>query len=73
LSKKNIRIEVDGEEDLATLPSIYLSPNRDVTIIYGMPDKGVVIVKTNDENKIKIKHHGGVSKTCYIIKRKEDK
>jgi len=25
------------------------------------------------ENKIKIKHHGGVSKTCYIIKRKEDK
>ena len=47
-----IRIEVDGEEDLATLPAIYLSPNSDVTIIYGLPDKGVVIVKTNDKNKI---------------------
>jgi len=40
---------------LATLPSIYLSPNRDVTIIYGMPDKGVVIVKTNELNKLKAK------------------
>jgi uncharacterized protein (UPF0218 family) len=50
-----IRIEVDGEEDLATLPSIYLSPNRDVTIIYGLPDKGVVLVKTNEENKLKVK------------------
>jgi uncharacterized protein (UPF0218 family) len=49
------RIEVEGEEDLATLPAIILSPNRDVTIIYGLPDKGVVIVKTNEENKVKAK------------------
>ena len=55
MGKNNIRIEVEGEEDLATLPSIYLSPNRDVTIIYGMPDKGVVIVKTNELNKLKVK------------------
>jgi uncharacterized protein (UPF0218 family) len=52
---KTIRIEVDGEEDLAALPAIYLSPNTDVTIIYGLPDKGVVIVKTNEENKIRAK------------------
>ena len=55
LGEKNIRIEVDGEEDLATLPAILLAPNRDVTIIYGMPDKGVVIVKSNEMNKIKAK------------------
>lgn len=50
-----IRIEVEGEEDLATLPAILLAPNRDVTIIYGLPDKGVVIVKTIEENRIKVK------------------
>ena len=55
MGKKTIRIEVDGEEDLATLPAIILAPNRDVTIIYGLPDKGVVIVKANEKNKIKAK------------------
>jgi uncharacterized protein (UPF0218 family) len=53
---KNIRIEVDGEEDLATLPAIALAPKRDVTIIYGLPDKGVVVVKTIEENIIKAKN-----------------
>ena len=52
---KTIRIEVEGEEDLATLPAIFLAPNRDVTIIYGLPDKGVVIVKAIKENKLKAK------------------
>jgi len=51
-----IRIEVDGEEDLATLAAIALAPNRDVTIIYGLPDKGVVVVKTIEENIIKAKN-----------------
>ena len=55
MGEKTIRIEVDGEEDLATLPAIFLAPNRDVTIIYGLPDKGVVIVKTIEENIIKAK------------------
>ena len=55
MGEKTIRIEVDGEEDLATLPAIFLAPNRDVTIIYGLPDKGVVIVKTIEENKLKAK------------------
>ncbi len=55
LGEKKIRIEVDGEEDLATLPAIYLAPIRDVTIIYGLPDKGVVVVRAIKENKIKAK------------------
>ncbi|UCB58380.1 MAG: DUF359 domain-containing protein [Thermoplasmatales archaeon] len=48
------RIEVDGEEDLASLPVIFMAP-RDVTIIYGLPDKGVLVVKPTDENKQKVK------------------
>ena len=54
LGKDSLRIEVDGEEDLAALPAILLAP-RDVTIIYGLPNRGVVVVKTSKENKRKVK------------------
>ena len=47
-------IEIDGEEDLAALPAVYLA-HRDVTIIYGLPNKGVLVVKATDENKKKVK------------------
>lgn len=48
------RIEVDGEEDLASLAVIFMAP-EDVTIIYGLPDKGVLVVKPTDVNKKKVK------------------
>jgi len=48
------KIEIEGEEDLASLVAIYLAPS-DVTIIYGLPNKGVVIVKSNNENKSIVK------------------
>lgn len=54
LEKYSLRIEVEGEEDLAALPAILLAP-RDVTIIYGLPNKGVVVVKAIEENKRKVK------------------
>ena len=47
-------IEIDGEEDLATLPAIYLAP-RDVTIIYGLPNKGIVVVTATKAQKQKVK------------------
>ena len=47
------RIEVDGEEDLASLVAIFLAP-LDVTIIYGLPNKGVLVVKPTQENKEKV-------------------
>ncbi len=50
----SLRIEVDGEEDLAALPAIFLAP-EDVTIIYGLPNKGVVVAKATEENKRKVK------------------
>ena len=54
IEKLSLRIEVEGEEDLASLAVIYLAP-RDVTIIYGLPDKGVLVVKPTDENKKMVK------------------
>ncbi len=54
LEKYSLRIEIKGEEDLAALPAILLAP-RDVTIIYGLPNRGVVVVKAIEENKRKVK------------------
>lgn len=42
--KDNFIIIVDGEEDLAVLPSIILAPPNTL-IFYGQPNEGVVIVK----------------------------
>ena len=50
----SLRIEIQGEEDLASLAAIYLAPSN-VTIIYGLPDKGVLVVKPTPENKRLIK------------------
>jgi len=49
-----MRIEVIGEEDLASLPAILFAPPV-VTIIYGLPDKGVLVIRPNKKNKEEIK------------------
>ena len=54
-TSENIRIEVDGEEDLAALAVLYLAPSEDVTVIYGLPDKGVLVVKADQDIKRKVK------------------
>jgi len=54
IDSDGILIEVEGEEDLASLAVIYMAPS-DVTIIYGLPDRGVLVVKPTSEIKQKIK------------------
>ena len=49
-SNKTTKIVVDGEEDLATLPAIKLCENG-AKVIYGMPDKGMVVVDVNQQTK----------------------
>ena len=49
-SNKTTKIIVDGEEDLATLPAIKLCKNG-AKVIYGMPDKGMVVVDVNQQTK----------------------
>lgn len=46
-------INVDGEEDLAVIPSIKYAP-KSYQILYGQPKKGIVRVKVNPESKQKI-------------------
>lgn len=40
---KNVRVEVEGEEDLAAIPAIILAPEG-ARVLYGMPDRGIVVV-----------------------------
>ena len=47
---QGVCIEVDGEDDLAALVAIYLAP-VDATIIYGLPNKGVVVVQAHEAHK----------------------
>jgi hypothetical protein len=48
--EENTLIFVDGEEDLATLPAIFLAP-QNAMVLYGMPDRGVVIVRAGEAKK----------------------
>jgi uncharacterized protein (UPF0218 family) len=54
LKQGPVCIEVDGEEDLASLAAISLAPGG-VTVIYGLPNKGVVVVDATTANKKKVK------------------
>ena len=49
-SPKKVRIDVDGEEDLAVLPAVLFAP-KGAIVIYGMPNTGVVSITVNDEHK----------------------
>ena len=50
LEEKNIKITVKGEEDLATLAVISMAP-KGAKVIYGMPDRGMVVVDVNQQTK----------------------
>ena len=52
-NEQPVRIEVDGEEDLATLPAIYFAPLNAI-VIYGIPDKGMAVIKVNQKMKSRI-------------------
>ncbi len=53
-SDRKTRIEVNGEEDLATLPCISLAQNGS-QVAYGLPDRGVVLVDVDDESKKRVR------------------
>ena len=50
VSKKPVRIFVDGEEDLAVIPACEYAPVGSV-VLYGQPNEGVVAVVVTGEKK----------------------
>ncbi|MEM0127692.1 MAG: GTP-dependent dephospho-CoA kinase family protein [Thermoplasmatales archaeon] len=46
-SKGNTIIEVEGEEDLASIPAIVLAPDGAI-VIYGVPDKGIAVYEVGE-------------------------
>ena len=52
--KERIKIVVDGEEDLATLPAILYAPIGSA-VVYGQPNEGSVLVEVTPEKKERIK------------------
>ncbi|MCZ7394722.1 MAG: GTP-dependent dephospho-CoA kinase family protein [Candidatus Methanoperedens sp.] len=52
-SDKPTQIFIKGEEDLAALPAIAMAPLSSV-IIYGLPDKGAVLVRVTESKKKEI-------------------
>lgn len=55
LIEEKVRIEVAGEEDLATLPCVWLAPPN-TAIIYGLPNIGLVVVLDRHKAKQKVKN-----------------
>jgi uncharacterized protein (UPF0218 family) len=53
-SKEKVRIEVIGEEDLATLPAVWFAPEK-TAVIYGLPGIGLIVVTDLEEAKKKVK------------------
>jgi len=49
----HIKIVVEGEEDLATLPAIFYAPMGSA-VVYGQPNEGSVLVDVTPERKLHI-------------------
>jgi uncharacterized protein (UPF0218 family) len=52
-SDERVKIIVDGEEDLATLPAILYAPLGSA-VVYGQPNEGSVLVDVTPEMKLRI-------------------
>jgi uncharacterized protein (UPF0218 family) len=46
----NSVVNVDGEEDLLTLPAVLSSPDKSI-VVYGQPGEGIVLVRVSAEKK----------------------
>lgn len=49
-----VKIIVDGEEDLATVPAVLNAPIGSI-VVYGQPGKGIVIIEVSEKKKEEFK------------------
>lgn len=52
--KQRIKIVVDGEEDLLTIPSVLYAPENSL-IVYGLPRRGIVAVKVTKRERERVR------------------
>jgi uncharacterized protein (UPF0218 family) len=52
--KQRIKIVVDGEEDLLTLPAVLYAPEN-CLVVYGQPQRGIVTVKVTKQKKERVR------------------
>ncbi|MCL4314530.1 MAG: DUF359 domain-containing protein [Candidatus Thermoplasmatota archaeon] len=50
----DVRIEVEGEEDLAVIPVI-MAAEDDTVVFYGVPDTGMACITVNMESRIRVR------------------
>ncbi len=53
-SKKRVRLDIRGEEDLLSLVCVALAP-LGTTVVYGLPGKGAVVVRVSKKEKRKMR------------------
>lgn len=53
--KRPVKIYVDGEEDLLTIPLVLFAPDNTV-VLYGQPNEGVVMIKVDENIKKNLKN-----------------
>jgi len=53
-NEKPLVVKVSGEEDLAALPAVLLSPLNSL-VCYGQPGKGIVAIKVTEEKKQEVR------------------
>jgi len=51
--KQRVKIIVDGEEDLLTLPAVLYAPENSL-VVYGQPQRGIVAVKVTKQEKERV-------------------
>jgi len=52
--KQRVKIIVDGEEDLLTLPAVLYAPENSL-VVYGQPQRGIVAVKVTKQEKERVR------------------
>ncbi|MDD3690348.1 MAG: DUF359 domain-containing protein, partial [Synergistaceae bacterium] len=52
-TKRFKKILVEGEEDLAVMPAV-LHGDGDTVVLYGQPDRGIVIIEVTEQKKMEI-------------------
>jgi len=53
-SGKRVKVVVDGEEDLLTLPVVLYAPENSL-VVYGQPRRGIVAVKVTEQKKERVR------------------